>query len=507
MVEPEILLGPPGTGKTTSLLEIVDEELANGVHPSRIAYLSFTRRAAEEAISRACTKFSGCSRSDFPYFRTLHSLCFRLMGLTSSGILEGRRLEEFGKRVGYRITGKFSLEDGTMFGFERGDRLLFMENLARVRGVPLRSVYDEDHDDLSFHEVDRFARTLAEYKAEMGIVDFTDMLSQFVESGTPPEIDVLIVDEAQDLSQMQWRVVRRLADGARRFVIAGDDDQAIYRWAGADVETLITMAGDTRVLSQSYRVPRAVQRLAGSIISRVHHRREKIWRPRDSDGELQHHATDESIDLSGPDILVLGRNRYVLREFENKIRALGYLYEFQGAQSIRPSVLGAVLTWERLRQGRPGISASDCRKMYDLMSSGHGVARGHKTLPRFGEEEEVTIEALHERGGLQVPRDRLWYDALDKLSGTDVSYIRAARRRGETFASSPRIRLSTIHGMKGGEARQVVLLTDMATRTYQESLRSPEDEARVWYVGATRARESLHIVSPQTTRFYKMPGG
>ena len=505
MITPEIILGPPGTGKTTTLIGMVEDELAAGVPPSRIAYLSFTRRAAEEAISRATQKFDGMRKTDFPHFRTLHSLCFKTMGLSSSGILEGKRLEEFGRLVGYKITGRFSLEDGTVFGFEKGDRLLFMENLARVRGVPLRTVYDEDSDELSFHEVERFARTLAQYKQDQGVIDFTDMLMEFVNSDIEIDIDVLLIDEAQDLSLLQWMVVWKLAKSVRRFVIAGDDDQAIYRWAGADVDTLVQMQGDVRVLDQSWRVPREVQKIASSIVGRIRTRRPKKWRPRDEDGEVRWHPSLESVDLSGPDILVLGRNRYILREFESTIRSLGYLFEFQGARSIRPSTLDAVITWERVRQDRDGVTTLACRKMYDLLSVGKGFKRGHKTLPQLDDDCDcVTYQMLAERGGLLVTKDKMWFDALDRLPLTDIAYIRAARRRKENLLAPPRIRLSTIHGIKGGEAAEVVLITDMAARTMQEARKNPDDECRVWYVAVTRAREKLHIVAPQTTRFYQI---
>ena len=52
------------------------------------------------------------------------------------------------------------------------------------------------------------------------------------------------MDESQDLSLLQWNIVWKLMEKAKRTVIAGDDDQAIYRWAGADVETLINMKGN-----------------------------------------------------------------------------------------------------------------------------------------------------------------------------------------------------------------------------------------------------------------------
>jgi superfamily I DNA/RNA helicase len=150
------------------------------------------------------------------------------------------------------------------------------------------------------------------------------------------------------------------------------------------------------------------------------------------------------------------------------------------------------------------VLAVHARKMYEFMSMGKGWKRGHKQLPEFQDEEPVTWELLTQQGGLLVPKDQLWYDALDKMSLQDVAYIRAARRRGENLLAPPRIRLSTIHGMKGGEAQRVVLLTDMAARTHEEARRWPEDESRVWYVAATRAREELHIVAPRTNRFYDL---
>lgn len=502
-MNPEIILGPPGTGKTTTLLGIVDEELERGVPPDRIAFVSFTRRAAEEAVSRACTRF-GLERKQLPYFRTLHSLCFKALGLKSGEVLEGKRLEEFGELVGHKITGRFSLDEGNIWGFERGDRLLFLENLARVRGRSLREVYEDDHDDLSMHEIERFAAALREYKAELGISDFTDMLQDFVRMGVAVNLEVLLVDEAQDLSMLQWDVVRRLAEGARRVVIAGDDDQAIYRWAGADVETLIGMEGSVRVLDQSWRVPETVQALSSEVIGRVRHRRPKDWRPRPVSGSVNRHRSLASVDLSGPDILILGRNRYMLRECEKQIRSAGYLYEFQGVSSIRPNLLRAVVSWERLRQGRGEVTAGDARKMYEMMSLGKGWARGHKLLPAFSDDEVITMQDLIDRGGLLVNPETKWFDALDKMAVTDVQYIRATRRRNESLLEKPRIRLSTIHGMKGGEAEQVIILTDMAARTHLEAQRHPEDEARVWYVAATRAKEQLHIVAPRTARSFDL---
>ena len=216
----EIVLGPPGTGKTTSLLSIIDEELARGTPPDRIGYVSYTKRAAEEGVTRACEKFN-LQRADFPWFRTLHSLAFRRLGLSRGEVLEGSRMQEFADYARVRITGRWS-DDGTLLGFDVGDRIIFMENLARIRGVPLRQLYDEDDDSLPWAEVYRVSRALAVFKSSRGYLDYTDMLTEFVHQEAPPALEVLLVDEAQDLSALQWRVVELLGRGCRRVVVAGE---------------------------------------------------------------------------------------------------------------------------------------------------------------------------------------------------------------------------------------------------------------------------------------------
>ena len=78
-----IILGPPGTGKTTTLLNLVEDFLRAGTDIKKIGYFSFTKKAAWEATHRAEEKFM-IDQKEIPYFRTLHSLAFRTLGMTRS---------------------------------------------------------------------------------------------------------------------------------------------------------------------------------------------------------------------------------------------------------------------------------------------------------------------------------------------------------------------------------------------------------------------------------------
>lgn len=499
-MHPEIVLGPPGTGKTTTLLGLVEKELENGVPPDRIGYISFTRKAVEEASERAQKRFNLKARQ-LPWFRTIHSLCFYALGLSSGDVFEGKKVKEFGDWLGVKVSGKMSAEEGTTFGFDIGDRCLFMENLARVRGITLRQQYELDSDDLQWPQVERVANGLVEYKRTRGLYDFTDMLKMFVETEWSTPLEVLFVDEAQDLSSLQWRVVERLAKGARRVVIAGDDDQAIYKWAGADVDHFVSLPGEERVLSQSWRVPLAIQEIAMQVLSGVKNRRDKHWRAREGEeGIVRRVSSLDEIDFTtGEETLVLARNTCFLHDDAMKLlRQEGILYTFRNGTSVRQSLINAILDWERLRRGEV-ITVAAAEKIYNEMEAGVGYARGHKKLPHFTDREaEVGLADLQEYAGLMV--EDIWHDALTKVTVEERVYMLKALRRGDKLLRKPSVRLSTIHGSKGGQADHVVIMRDVAWRTYKERLADPESEARTWYVAATRAKQKLTIVAPQTRR-------
>lgn len=493
----EIILGPPGTGKTTKLLSMVEEEIASGTPPDRIGYFSFTKKAAREAVGRATEKF-GLSSKDLPYFRTLHSLCFRTVGMAQADVFDGKKVLEFGDWLGLRLSETQRLDDTTKFGFTDGDRALFMENMARVMGRPLRQVYDENPDGLPWSLVDRVSRGLVEFKKARTLHDYTDMLQLFVDAQWSPPIDVVFVDEAQDLSWLQWRVVGELARQARRVVVAGDDDQAIYRWAGADVDQFVRMEGSVTVLGQSWRVPPPVQAVAAEMITRVRNRREKRWAPAAHEGLVRRTSSILDDLVAGDDILVLARNAFSLRNMDRELRREGLLFEFRDEPSIPRTVLTAVRTWEKIRRGER-VSVDIARMVYSMMTADRGYRRGYKSIPGVPGDQEVDIAWLRESGGLLAAAP--WFDALDRIPRDDANYLRAAVQKGEK-PDKPRIRLATIHGSKGGEADHVVLLPDMARRTHEEMLVNPEDEARVWYVAATRARRQLTLVKPRDRLHY-----
>ena len=347
--QPEIVLGPPGTGKTTHLIGEVEKALSKETPPNKIAYLAFTKKAANEALDRAKEKFSLNDR-DLPYFRTLHSLAFRALGMTRAQVLSKNHIKEFGDIMGLRMTSSMNIDEGMMFGIQPGDIALFICNMARIRRMDLQEHWRENTEDLGWFEVERVGAGLEKFKQVRALYDFTDILEKFVAEGESPKLDLLVVDEAQDLSRLQWQMVIKLAASSKRVIIAGDDDQAIFRWAGADVSFFINLTGKMQVLGKSYRVPKTIQKLADKVIQRIETRKIKHWEAKEGDGSITYHKTTDSVDMSKGEWLVLSRNSYGLDYIENQCKRQGLFYSRGSRPSASQKSLNAIRAWEALRK-------------------------------------------------------------------------------------------------------------------------------------------------------------
>jgi DNA helicase-2/ATP-dependent DNA helicase PcrA len=336
---------------------------------------------------------------------------------------------------------------------------------------------------------------LEEFKKKKEIFDFTDMIELYLESGPVPKLDVVFIDEAQDLCKLQWRMLHKITqDPVKKIYVSGDDDQAIYRWAGADVDHLIRLNGKREVLQQSYRCSKVIQNCSQRIIGRVRNRIPKKWQGTDKSGFVQYHNYPEGVNLKEPGSwLVLARTNYMLDEIERDIRLQGMLYKRNNKLPVSTKLLNAVESWKKLNREEI-VPLVDIKNIYSYMSSQIGIERGHKNL-RMADKEEYELEELVMHHGLLMA-GRPWDVAFDKVGNRDKEYLRAIEMRGNV-STNPQLHLSTIHGAKGGEADNVMLLTDLSRKSQEAMEKDSDDECRVFYVGATRARNQLHIVQPQ----------
>lgn len=488
-----LVLGGPGCGKTTRLLQIVDGEMRQGISPESISYVSFTKAAVEVAKSRAAAQFHLNPKQDLPWFRTIHSMAYGVLGLQRDEVMEKRDWAEFSSLVGEPITGRYE-QDVPIPSGTRGDQMLRVCDLAAAMMRPLEDVWYELAPNFSLFELRRFANVLAQYKLDCGKMDYNDMLTNALAQPPRDDIRVAVIDEAQDLTPAQWHLVSRILGQAQRVYIGGDDDQAIYRWAGADVDVFLQMNGRHDVLPQSHRLPRAIHRFAGQLIRQIPHRFAKDYAPADRDGTVEYHANLASIDLGAGSWLLLARNGYLLSSLEALARSQGVHYRARNRTAVRPEHVRAIQLWERVRAARqPDLSAGEVRLLAKMLD---------QPEPLLRELERYTLVSLGWlRPEHQIP---IWHEAFVGIPFDQREYYIACLRRGEKLTKEPRVRIDTIHAVKGDEADHVLMLTDVAYRTAQSFSHTPDHEHRVFYVGATRAKNALHVVYPQTPLYYPM---
>ena len=489
-----IVLGPPGTGKTTYLLDKVEDFLNSGVRPDKLGYVAFTKKAANEALVRAVSKF-GYDPKELTYFRTLHSLCYSWLGMTRSDVMARNNLRDFSRIIGERINSAWDGEN-IMSLASKGDKMLFLENMARCQCMGHRETWNNADSNISWMHFDWFIKNYFKYKEANFLIDYTDMLEMFIKSKGKPNLDVLIIDEAQDLSTLQWKCVEKLAEGVEHVFIAGDDDQAIYRWAGADVDYFINLKGNHTYLRQSYRVPRKVHDIALGVVKRIRNRKEKVWQPRVEEGSVSYHTSFEHVDLSSGEWLFLARNNYLLNSVEKHLKLSGRVFQKNNKPSVSENLVNSIKDWEFLRKGHK-ISAERIRKVFGYMKAGKGVKTGYKTLKTVRGDAQLGIQELKKDHGLLT--DRIWHESFELIGNTQREYLISCLRKGEKLVSS-KIKLNTIHAAKGGECENVVLITDLATKTWEELYNNPDNECRAFYVGVTRTKNNLHIIKGKTRK-------
>lgn len=497
MIQPKLYLGPPGCGKTTRLLKIIAEEISLGVRMSEIAFVTFTKRGVEEGITRVAEKFGMNPREahkEFPWFRTIHSLAYAQLGIMREEVMQPSDWKEFSNYVGYNVSGHADLDGPIGFNTQQeGDQMLRLVDYAATTGTSLHDAWHELGTLLGWHEVEHFANSFAYYKNESGKLDFTDMIVRYATQGNEVPVRVAVIDEAQDLTAMQWQAVRRAFGSAERVYVAGDDDQSIYKWAGSDIEQFLKLSEYPETLSQSYRLPRKIQAYSQQIANRISHRYPKQFAPRQAEGVLEFHADMDEIDFGEGTWLVLARNSYQLGYAEQIMRERGYLYSTRRGPSMAPAHIAAMYLWENLRSGK--VTTFNVKEAKALAAA---IAF---ELPPLKDAAELTIDVLGLSGAV-LP---VWHEMFTGIDSDTREYAIACLRSKEKLRAAPRIRLETIHAVKGAEEQHVVLLSDLSAKSHRGLELDPDSEHRVFYVGVTRAKESLHIIEPQTDRYYDFP--
>jgi len=483
------IFGPPGTGKTTALLDLVDEYIKKGTDLKRIGYFAFTKKAANEARNRMLDRNPQLEKKDLEYFQTLHSFAFHTLGMSEERVMQPVHYEQLGKELNLRVT-----DNGDESGYLNFNSEYFkLINKARVKNISPEEEFNTNEwsDDVDYETLGHIYLNYNHFKGET-LYDFNDMIKNFVEEKNKcKEFDVIFIDEAQDLSPIQWEMFDVLKEKSEDIYLAGDDDQAIFAWAGADVSRFLNEPAIEKVLPKSNRVPKNIQELSEVILSRINTRKEKIYKAKDgSPGKVEHIYNIEHLDLTKDEWLMLTRTTYRSDEISKQLKKNNIYFKNRFGKSYDSRLYKAILNFNGLCKGQT-ISLADAREIHEYLPDS----------PFFKFKEDKQYYNMDDFG---YGNDAVWYNLFTRADQDECFYIRTMLANGEKLSQEPRIEVSTIHAAKGGECENVILVLDNAKKirdSIENNIEKADEEHRVWYVGATRAKENLYVLKPKKERY------
>ena len=373
-------------------------------------------------------------------------------------------------------------------------------NKSRVKDIPVESEFNtnEYSRKVDYQTLKHIDINLQNFKQKNNLIDYTDMINKFIkESEKSPTFDVIFIDEAQDLSPIQWRMFDVLKTKTKDIYMAGDDDQAIFAWAGADVDRFINEPADNKFLNESQRVPQAVQEKANEWISRIpeNKRIKKKWDPRkDKNGNIiiGHQESIYSLDnvnLSSGQWLILARTNSKIKKIGEELKVKNLYYETKKGKSYDARLYKSVLNWTRWNKGE-SITLMECKDVFDYLEF-----EFNEKL--FKDKELIKIEDAGFQKGM------IWFDVFTQADSHEKLYIRTMLGNGEKLSISARIKLQTIHITKGEEENNVILAMDNTSRIRESMTNNEEkryEEHRIFYVGATRAKQNLYLLKAKIER-------
>ncbi|MEO7503252.1 MAG: ATP-dependent helicase [Gemmatimonadaceae bacterium] len=468
---PLLIIAGAGTGKTRTLIYRVAHLIDNGVKAERILLLTFTRRAAQEMLSRAERLVGGSSRK--VHGGTFHATGHRLLRRfgAAAGLPRDFTIMDQGdsadlmqlsrSQLGYAAKAK---------RFPKKETLQYVYSRHVNTSISIEDILRDDYAQFVDYLED-FKKIYGDYtarKQQRNLVDYDDLLlfwAMLLEGS--PEIggriaslyDQILVDEYQDTNVLQARILKGLCSTHCNITVVGDDAQSIYSFRGANFRNILgfpkQFEGATIVtLEQNYRSTEPILDVTNTLISRAAERFTKnLWTERKG-GELPWlvaaHDEEQQTRFVVDRILELHEEGTPLRQIAVLFRA-GYMSanleieltnrkipfeKWGGLKFLEAAHVKDVLaflrilenprdevSWYRILLLLPGIGESTARSAIDSMASAawESAAFGRYQPPPRARAAHAALVALLDqlRGGpsadeaivaAEIARVRLLYD-------------------------------------------------------------------------------------------------
>ncbi|WP_340100285.1 ATP-dependent helicase [Salinibaculum salinum] len=566
------LFGGPGSGKTTALLDRVEQllEEEDDIDVRDILVVSYTRAAAAEIRERLAERLDMSPRALRGNVSTMHAKAYDLLNLSRGDVVGESDKEEFCDQFGieyedeYEGSRRRSARSTTLGNkviatsqwLQRTTRdvadwydVPFKWDDEEVRlppdidenaqtGNKYTPTWPSDDDRLDIPEAIRAWRS---YKGDNGLVGFADMLERVEQRSLLPNVDYLVIDEFQDITTLQYRVYEEWRPHMNRVLIAGDDDQVVYAWQGADPDLLLEEdVDDDVILPNSYRLPSRILNVVNREVSHIEKRQDKDLEPRKEGGSVEAAQHPSMLDVvrnvrgtiaetEDDTVMVLFRARYQMFQFIDEFIGEGIPFQCLTDQRMWTDRLQQyVEAIEALDADKP-VDGLQARRLADMLAdSAFGTGERDDLFDELDDREEasdvedivnleIEPEVIREYAPF-VPDPRSAADMLRKVTNFQERTVGAYFTGDYRGMVSDRVRVGTIHSAKGREADHVFVATDLTEKVVEQMAATVEqngqhipgdgeftkhtspvptltdNERRVFYVGMSRARERLVLL-------------
>ena len=283
---PEFIPGPPGTGKTHKWLKNNYTEFLQGYSWDRIVVLSHTRTAVKELIKAV---------NNLPKLKNVPDTNLEDQICTIHSYFRGEYLplQKYEKKE----HKKFCSDNKEMRFCKKGkswEKHPLYEFSSHAHGKELTfdaywTVCDRHrYEPYNLHTLKELKTKYDKFRDDHKKLSFEDMIDNFLfRAETPIDIDILIVDEAQDCSKPQIKALQKAATFAKRFIFVGDADQTIHEYAGSNPKYFYTLASTkeskANELTEGLRCGRTINQICKKIILPVWKKwgvyAERVWTP------------------------------------------------------------------------------------------------------------------------------------------------------------------------------------------------------------------------------------
>ena len=512
------IFGAPGTGKTTDIIRRITE---SGIPLKRIAYLSFSKDTLKEVRARMTSL--GATKDDLENFYTQHSMNYRLLGLRKESIAN-MHMKDFAEEFRWNFTPELTSSEKTKSTDDSCTSVSYLDeklrsddelwNALELKRKKLLS--DEDALLLVSHAMrfgifQKFEKTFYEWCVKNEYVDFTGMIELGIQERICPDVDMLCVDEMQDNCALQNKQIEQITAQVSSTIIAGDDDQAIHVYAGADPKLFLNFPCNEKViLSETHRNPKSHLEYAQKIIRKNKHREPKDIVSLKTDGNV---IVWDNPRMVAPRIFsimkkyphlswfILARNKYTLKLYSHELKSeavpVGFNFDELSAFNFMTSELPEFVSFATLDLLLSPIFPSGTYMQ-------HGMKKRLEAIISHPDFKGLPYNSLGSVGFTEM----FFYDHKNKnisnlkIKPEELMYIKKIKQ--EFTGKIPHAELMTLHASKGKEADCVVILSDIGKTSHDEELYGDiESERRAYYVGATRSKKMLIIVDEPVVRNYR----